>query len=143
MYSGAIVRIESDHPDRYEEGSFGNLIVTGNEVPGYDGTVYLQYSHLRFGTPVAVNPRTGKPFEKGDAVFAGDLIGYTGKTGNAFDDVDVPNKHLDLMAAFGVDESTGRIKSGTLTDPAPFLNGRVDLAGLQRQEGKIGAIRCD
>ena len=47
------------------------------------------------------------------------------------------------LAAFGVDESTGRIKSGTLTDPAPFLNGRVDLAGLQRQEGKIGAIRCD
>ena len=143
MYSGIIVRIERDHPDRYEEGSFGNIIVTENEVKGYDRKVYLQYAHLQYGSPVAVNPRTGKPFEKGDEVWAGDLIGYTGKTGNAFNDADVPNKHLDLMAAFDVDLSTGRIKSGTLTDPAPFLNGTMDLENLQRRKGKIGRIRCD
>ena len=143
MYSGRIVRIESDHPNAYEEGSFGNVIVTENDVKGYDRKVYLQYSHLQFARPVAVNPRTGKPFAKGDAVFAGDLIGYTGKTGNAFHDADVPNKHLDLMAAFDVDPTSGRIKTGVLTDPAPFLNGTLDMENLQNRKGKIGRIRCD
>ena len=143
MYDGMVVRTECGHPDEYEEKSFGNVIVTENEVPGYDRKVYLQYSHLRYGAPVAVNPRTGKPFARGDRVFAGDLIGYTGKTGNAYDDVDVPNKHLDLMAAFEVDASTGRIISGSLMDPAPFLNGTLDLDNLQRKQGKIENIRCD
>ena len=143
MYSGFIVRTETGHPDQYEEKSFGNVIVTENEVKGYDQKVYLQYSHLRAGTPVAVNPRTGKPFGKGDRVFAGDLIGYTGKTGNAFNDADVPNKHLDLMAAFGIDASTGKLKTNALTDPAPFLNGTLDLENLQRKKGQIDPIRCD
>ena len=141
MYSGTILRTETDHPDRYEEKSFGNVIVTENEVRGY-GKLYLQYSHLLYGTPVAVNPRTGKPFAKGDRVFAGDRIGYTGKTGNAFPDADVPNKHLDLMAAFAVD-AAGKLRSEALTDPAPFLNGTIDLARLQQTQGKIGNIRCD
>ena len=143
MYDGTVLRTETDHPDRYEERSYGNVIVTENEVDGYGRKVYLQYSHLQFGRPVAVNPRTGKPFAKGDRVFAGDLIGYTGKTGNAFDDTDVPNKHLDLMAAFEADMSTGKLKSGTLTDPAPFLNGTIDQNNLQREQGKVGNIRCD
>ena len=143
MYSGYILRTETDHPDRYEEKSYGNNIVTENDVKGYDGTVYLQYSHLQHGAPVAVNPRTGKPFAKGDRVFAGDLIGYSGKTGNAFNDADVPNKHLDLMAAFGVDASTGKLRTDALTDPAPFLNGTLDLENLQRKKGQVDNIRCD
>ena len=143
MYSGTVIRTETAHPDRHEAQSFGNVIVTENEVKGYDCKVYLQYSHLQYGTPVAVNPRTGKPFAKGDRVFAGDLIGYTGKTGNAFDDTEVPNKHLDLMAAFAVDPATGRLKSDALTDPAPFLNGTLDLENLQRKKGRIEEIRCD
>jgi murein DD-endopeptidase MepM/ murein hydrolase activator NlpD len=143
MYDGTVVRTETDHPDRYEEKSFGNTIVTENEVKGYGRKVYLQYSHLQFGRPLAVNPRTGKPFAKGDPVFAGDLIGYTGKTGNAYDDTDVPNKHLDLMAAFGTDASTGKLKKASLTDPAPFLNGTIDLGNLQRRQGRIDGIRCD
>ena len=143
MYSGTVLRTETDHPDRYEDKSYGNVIVTENDVKGYDRKVYLQYSHLQYGTPVAVNPRTGKPFAKGDRVFAGDLIGYTGKTGNAFNDADVPNKHLDLMAAFEVDAATGKLKSGALTDPVPFLNGTIDMANLQRKQGRIDSIRCD
>ena len=143
MYSGIVVRTDTDHPDRYEDRSYGNVIVTENEVKGYGRKVYLQYSHLQSGTPVAVNPRTGKPFAKGDRVFAGDLIGYTGKSGNAFNDADVPNKHLDLMAAFEIDASTGKLKSGALTDPAPFLNGTIDMANLQRNRGRIDNIRCD
>ena len=143
MYSGSILRTETSHPDRYEEKSYGNIIVTENEVKGYSGKVYLQYSHLRYGTPVAVNPRTGKPFVKGDRVFAGDLIGYTGKTGNAFDDAAVPKKHLDLMAAFGVDATTGKLRTDALTDPAPFLNGTLDLENLQRKKGQVDNIRCD
>ena len=143
MYSGVVIRTETDHPNRYEEKSFGNVIVTENEVKGYGRKVYLQYSHLQYGRPVAVNPRTGKPFERGDLVFAGDLIGYTGKTGNAFNDTDVPNKHLDLMAAFDADPVTGRIRSDTRTDPVPFLNGTIDVTSLQRNRGRVDAIRCD
>ena len=143
MYSGIIIRTETDHPDRYEESSYGNVIVTENEVKGYGRKVYLQYSHLQHGTPVAVNPRTGKPFAKGDRVFAGDLIGYTGKSGNAFKDADVPNKHLDLMAAFEVDASTGKLRKSSLTDPAHFLNGTIDIGNLQRKRGQIDGIRCD
>jgi len=143
MYSGTILRTETDHPDRYEESSYGNVIVTENEVKGSDRKVYLQYSHLRYGTPVAVNPRTGKPFAKGDPVFAGDLIGYTGKSGNAYNDADVPNKHLDLMAAFEVDASTGKLKRSSLTDPAPYLNGTIDKDHLQQKQGRIDGIRCD
>ena len=142
MYDGTVIRTETDHPDRYEERSFGNVIVTRNEVRGYGRKVYLQYSHLQSGQPVAVNPRTGKPFEKGDRVFAGDLIGYTGRSGNAFHDADVPNKHLDLMAAFEVD-ALGKLKSASLTDPAPFLNGTIDRNSLQRKQGRIEGIRCD
>ena len=143
MYSGTVIRTETGHPDRYEEKSYGNVIVTENAVKGYGRKVYLQYSHLQYGTPVAVNPRTGKPFEKGDRVFAGDLIGYTGRTGNAFHDADVPNKHLDLMAALEIDTATGKLKNSALTDPAPFLNGTLDMANLQRKQGKIDDIRCD
>ena len=143
LYSGSVVRTDTGHPDRHEEQSFGNVIVTENDVKGYAGKVYLQYSHLQYGTPVAVNPRTGRPFVKGDRVFAGDLIGYTGKTGNAFNDAEVPNKHLDLMAAFEVDPATGRLKSDALTDPAPFLNGTLDLENLQRKKGQVEGIRCD
>ena len=142
MYSGIILRTETGHPDGYEDKSYGNVIVTENDVKGYGRKVYLQYSHLQYGTPVAVNPRTGKPFAKGDRVFAGDLIGYTGKTGNAYLDTEVPNKHLDLMAAFAVD-AAGKLRSDALTDPAPFLNGTLDLAGLQRKQGKVEGIRCD
>ena len=76
-------------------------------------------------------------------MFAGDLIGYTGRTGNAFDDADVPNKHLDLMAAFAADPPTGKLKSDALTDPAPFLNGTLDLENLQRKKGQVERIRCD
>ena len=143
MYDGTVLRTETHHPDEYEERSFGNVIVTENEVDGIGRKVYLQYSHLQYGTPVAVNPRTGKPFAKGDRVFAGDLIGYTGKTGNAFNDTDVPNKHLDLMAAFAADAATGKLRNDALMDPAPFLNGTIDMANLQRKQGKIENIRCD
>ena len=143
MYSGTILRTETNHPDRYEDKSYGTVIVTENDVKGSDRKVYLQYSHLQYGTPVAVNPRTGKPFVQGDRVFAGDLIGYTGKTGNAFLDSEVPNKHLDLMAAFAVDAATGKLRSSALTDPVPFLNGTVDLANLQRKQGQFENIRCD
>ena len=55
------------------------------------------------GTPVyamydgkismAVNPRTGTTFKPGDEVFAGEIVGYTGRTGNAYD-VDYPHLHL-------------------------------------------------
>ena len=47
------------------------------------------------------------------------------------------------MAAFAVDPVTGRLKSDALTDPAPFLNGTLDVENLQRKKGQVEGIRCD
>ena len=49
------------------------------------------------GTPMAVNPRTGTTFKPGDEVFAGEIVGYTGRTGNAYD-VDYPHLHLGILS---------------------------------------------
>lgn len=91
--------------------------------------MYLQYSHLNYGTPVAVNPRTGELFKVGDVVYQGDLFAYTGKTGNAWKDEDVPNKHLDLTAGFTLDVM-GKIKKHTQIDPVPFINGTINMNEL-------------
>ena len=47
------------------------------------------------------------------------------------------------MAAFAVDPPTGKLMSDALTDPAPFLNGTLDLENLQRKKGQVETIRCD
>jgi len=76
-------------------------------------SVSIAFFHLQAGTPVSINPRTGQAFKKGDEVYQGEIIGYVGKTGNAYK---VPNSHLH----FGVRDSSGWI------DPGPYFNGEVD-----------------
>ena len=131
MYTGVIKTIEDSHKDKNEDNSFGNIVVIEHELSGYDRSVYLQYSHLNYGTPVAVNPRTGDPFKVGDVVYQGDLFAYTGKTGNAWDDGVVPNKHLDLMASYSLNINGKIDRSTQLIDPLQLLNGTFDIEGLK------------
>ena len=78
------------------------------------------------------NPRTGQIFSIGDQVYRGDLIGYTGKTGNAWND-DVPNKHLHLSVFVG----------GSTVDPVSYINGTIDPDTIQATRGEVSNIQCD
>ena len=152
MYSGTVTRVFSSAPDRYSTdwdaaGGFGNIIVIESEV-FFDAEkakgvkLSLQYSHLLYGTPVAVNWRTGVPYQVGDTVYRGDLIGYTGRTGNAYYEKKVPNPHLHLGASLSAD-SKGRIPTDSWIDVVPYINGTVDRANIESKEGKIENIKCD
>lgn len=128
MYSGIIIKAYSDCPDGYVRASYGNEIQVLSEK---DGVVFVtQYAHLNYGEPIAINPRTGIPFSVNDVVFQGDLIGYTGRTGNAYD---VPNEHLHL----------GVKVDGQWVNPDAFINGTIDTETINTTEGTIDNIICD
>lgn len=130
MYAGEVVYIRDDCPDEDSEGSFGNVILIKSTVNG--ATITIQYAHLQYGSPAAHNPITRTTLKKGDMVYQGQLIGYTGKTGNAFY---VPNKHLHL----GVKDS-----KNIWIDPGPYINGNVNAEKQNSTlKGKIENIKCD
>ena len=129
LYNGVIVRAYSDAPNHYSRG-FGNELRI--RCVNKSGDVFVvQYAHLNYGTPFAINPRTGNTFTVNDQVFQGDLIGYTGKTGNAFKDSDVPVKHLHL----------GIQSNGEWVDPKNYINGTIDTTKIFN--GIITNIHCD
>lgn len=118
-------------------GSFTNTKVSrsyGNEI-WIEATVnrtglYFQYAHLNAGNAIAVNPRTGKPFAKGDTVYAGELIGYTGQTGNAYGE---PNPHLHFGAKIAA--------TGKWIDPMPYINA-VKESDFETSGGALKAKSC-
>lgn len=107
-----------DANNHYPEGYTGDNNDAGNRIyidsDMGNGTLTLGYWHLQEGTPVAINPRTGEPFAPGDEVYQGELIGYTGRTGNATVQK-APIPHLHLYAAW----------EGTSTNPATYINGTI------------------
>lgn len=144
MYTGLITDIKTDAPDEYVAGSYGNRIRISSTVPNPNNSavpnpnnsadyqnICVLYAHLQYQNPVAINPRTGMPFAKNDKVYQGELIGYTGKTGNA-DSSDVPVKHLHL----------GITHNGDWVDPAPYINGTIDTKTIASTKGEVGNIRC-
>ncbi len=97
--------------------------------------IKYSYWHLNEGTPIAINPRTGKPFKRGDKVYQGEVIAYSGKTGNA-NDVDFPHLHLVV-----------KDEKGNKLNPEDYINGSVsDTESNGRREikeTKIIGIKCD
>lgn len=110
MMDGVVTRVISTQPDRDEKypnkkklppeyyidptndaDDAGNRITIKSEVNG--ATVVHSYWHLQASNPIEINPATGKPYKVGDRVYQGAIIGYTGRTGNAYN---VPNPHLHL-----------------------------------------------
>lgn len=129
-YTGTITKAVSGYGDSPVANSYGNEL---RVTTGEGGKAFVtQYAHLRGVTPFAVNPRTGKPFGKDDKVYHGDLIGYTGRTGNA---VDVPNPHLH----FGI------YSGGRWVDPKPYINGTYASGrkAVDGSKGRITDVRCD
>lgn len=96
MKTGVISKIVDDAPDTLGT-SYGNQLwidyIEKDPETDKESTIRLLYAHLNYGTPIANNPRTNKTFKVGDVVFQGDLIGYSGRTGNAYN---VLNYHLHL-----------------------------------------------
>lgn len=145
-YDGVISRTQryvTCQPNRDEK--------TGEFPPGYSGddngagnrfsidyekngdTVTFVYWHLQAETPIAINPRTGHTFKPGDKVFRGEIIGYTGRTGNAYN---VAFKHLHL----------GVKLNGAWADPADYINGELQWNNKSQPilpETKIINIKCN
>ncbi len=81
-----------------------------------------------------LNPRTGEPFKPGDLVYQGEIIAYTGRTGNAHD---VPYAHLHLAVK----------KGSNFIDPEQFINGKLSTMGQDEQKivssTEITNIKCN
>ena len=129
-YSGTISKAVSGYGDSLVANSYGNELRITTAEGGR--TFVTQYAHLQGGRPFAVNPRTGQPFKEDDKVYQGDLIAYSGRTGNA---VDVPNPHLHL----------GIYTGGRWVDPKPYINGTYPSGqkSIDKGKGRITNIRYD
>lgn len=78
----------------------------------------LGYWHLQAGSPLAINPRSGSVYKPGDQIFRGELLGYSGKSGNAYN---VTNKHLHLV--YKIKNSKGNY---IYANPELIINGSVN-----------------
>lgn len=92
--------------------------IDGKKVP-------LFYCHLQYGKTLAQCPGKGRAYRVGDIVHVGDLLGYSGATGNAWN---VPNKHIHFMAK----------EDETIVDPIKYING-----SLSNDYSIIENIKCD
>ncbi len=128
----------------YPTGYKGNTNGAGNRVyvkgRYNDQEVMVGYWHLQAGTPLAINPRTGEVFKPGDVIYRGELLGYTGRTGNAYY---VTNKHLHLV--YMVKNSSGGY---VFANPEEIINGSVnwkdgDPSTKRIIGGKIIGVECD
>ena len=137
MYDGIITEIESNIPDKKGQPDWGNYIYYKALVDGKE--LYIFYAHLQSGNAVGYNPRKQRTFQPGDPVYAGDLIGYTGRSGNAYLDKYAPNKHLHLGIRIG-----GR--NNPWVNPEPYLNGQLPgqtKSSINSSDGKFTGIDCD
>lgn len=128
------------YPPEYQ----GNTNGAGNRIyikgRHNNQDVMVGYWHLQAGTPVAINPRTRKMFKPGDMIYRGELLGYTGRTGNAYN---VTNKHLHFV--YMVKNSNGGY---VYANPEEIINGFVnwkdgDPSTKKIIGGKIIGVECD
>lgn len=98
-------------------GGYGNYIMVNGQM--LDEEVGAFYAHL---STVTVAP--------GQTVKRGDIIGYTGTSGNAYN---VPNPHLHFEIRTGPNRSSSR----SAVDPGPYLNGIAD-----NNDGVFRNIQC-
>jgi murein DD-endopeptidase MepM/ murein hydrolase activator NlpD len=100
IYSGTVLKIRKLLPtDVNYKKELGQWIIV--KSTGFS----IKYCHL-----------DGISVEEGDDVDSGDIIGTTGKSGNAFSDVEVPVKHLHIVVStdnFATDQN--------YVDPEPYL----------------------
>lgn len=119
--------------DEYPNGYSGDINKAGNRVTiqgEFNGKdIQIGYWHLQAETPLEINPRTGKVFKPGDQIFRGELLGYTGRTGNAYN---VTNKHLHLV--YKIKNSTGKY---VYSNPEAIINGSINWKDKDPSTKKI------
>ena len=128
MRSGTVVHVVNDISG-YERNSFGNEIWI-ESVLDANTKITMQYCHLQAGNPIGFNFLAGRVFQVGDTVYQGDIIGYTGRTGNA---MYVKNPHLHL----------GALIYGIQKNPALYINGSIDTKTINSTKGNVDNIKCD
>lgn len=116
----------------------GNRVTIIGQYNGQD--VQLGYWHLQAGSPLAINPRSGSVYKPGDQIFRGELLGYSGKSGNAYN---VTNKHLHLV--YKIKNSKGNY---IYANPELIINGSVnwmdsESSGTIIIDDLIINIECD
>ena len=148
--TGKITKVVSEQPNRigtsrhYPEGyngtdknDAGNRIYHTGTINGEN--ISIAYFHLQAENAIAINPRTGVPFAVNDIVYQGEIIGYTGITGNANGEYIIPHLHLKTS------------KNGIPVNPVPYLNGNLtpDYKGFEhivcntRPYSEIGTLNED
>ena len=115
---GKVIRIIEDIPDGPKGAAISN---TGNEIRLKCGNETYVYMHLR---SKAHGGGIAPGLTVGSEVTSGQLIGWTGATGNAFN---VPNKHLHLQVEV----------NGETVDPESYINGTIN-----KENGTI-TVACD
>lgn len=102
---------------RGDNNKAGNRLYINSQI-GSDN-ISIGYCHLKGdgNGPVAMNPRTGNPFQTGDTVYQEEVVGYTGYTGNASQNV----SHLHLNMA----------KNGQSINPTQYLNANISTSTIE------------
>ena len=109
----------------------GNRFYLDCEING--AVISFGYMHLQAGGAIAINPRTKKTFKQGDKVYAGEIIGYTGRTGNAYN-VDYTHLHIVVL------------RNGSYVNPEDYINGELQWDNNSKTrlyETAIINIKCD
>lgn len=129
--SGSVYKIVSTVPSGKEGknggGGYGNMIWIVSRLSDGKKKLYC-YMHLR---SISEGGTTAPGLSVGDTVFAGQLIGYTGNTGNAYN-VDNPHLHFEVRNWPG--------NKSDIIDPADYLNGSFYEDG--HSEGMV-LSKCD
>ena len=132
------MRSEEYNTDKkYPPGYIGDTDGAGNRVyidSNVNGeNISIGYWHLLVNTPIAINPRTGEPFKPGDIIYQGEIIAYTGRTGNAYK---VPYAHLHLVIK----------KNNKYVNPEPYINGKLNTTGQDENKvvssTEVNNIKC-
>jgi murein DD-endopeptidase MepM/ murein hydrolase activator NlpD len=99
----------------YPEGYSGDTDGGGNRLSVISTvggkTVTNSYWHMRAGEPFGINPRTNSPWAINDRIYAGEIIGYIGVSGNAIGGI--PHLHLKTM------------EGNSSVNPTKYLNATV------------------
>ena len=102
--------------------------------------VPIGYWHLFSNCPIALNPRTKRPFAPGDVIYQGELIGYTGKTGNCFG---IQYYHLHLAVIDYEQRNLPGYKK--YLNPENYINGDLDWEDTSKNKinsRSIKNIKC-
>jgi murein DD-endopeptidase MepM/ murein hydrolase activator NlpD len=119
MRDGFVIRVEESFTDY-------------DNVPGHENYVFVEHSDRTVARYVHLT-RDGAKVTVGDGVRKGDLIGYSGHTGNSTD----PHLHIDLLSSCCAMTIGENQQTPGMTMPLSFQNARAII-----QKGMSPPANC-